>query len=55
MCGNADEMPQIIDEIAPYLTVVTINGADHKKKDQKMGWDRLIQPLGQGDFDVYGH
>jgi sugar phosphate isomerase/epimerase len=55
MAGNADEMPQIIDEVAPYLTVVTINGADHKKKGEKMGWDRLIQPLGQGDFDVYGH
>ena len=55
MAGNADEMPQIIDEVAPYLSVVTINGADHKKKGQKMGWDRLIQPLGQGSFDVYGH
>lgn len=55
MAGNADDMPQIIEEVAPYLLVATINGADHKKKDEKMGWDRLIQPLGQGDFDVYGH
>ena len=55
MAGNGDEMPQIIEEVAPRLSVVTINGADHKKKGQKMGWDRLIQPLGQGNFDVYGH
>ena len=55
MAGNGDEMPQIIEEVASRLSVVTINGADHKKKGQKMGWDRLIQPLGQGDFDVYGH
>jgi sugar phosphate isomerase/epimerase len=55
MADNADELPQIIQEVAPVLSVVTINGADHKKKGQTMGWDRLIQPLGRGDFDVYGH
>lgn len=55
MAGNGDELPQIIEEVAPHLSVVTINGADHKKKGEKTGWDRLIQPLGQGDFDVYGH
>ena len=55
MAGNGDELPQIVEEVASYLSVVTINGADHKRKGQKMGWDRLIQPLGQGDFDVYSH
>lgn len=48
------ELSQIIDETAPHLFVVTINGADCKEKGKPMGWDRLIQPLGQGDFDVYG-
>lgn len=33
---------------APYLNLVTINGADK----QGQNWDRLIQPLGQGDYDV---
>jgi len=33
----------------PYLVLVTINGADYEGE-----WDRLIQPLGRGQFDVYG-
>jgi len=53
MAGNGDKLPGIVEQIAPRLTIVTINGADNKKKGQKMGWDRLIQPLGRGDYDVY--
>ncbi|GAB6164370.1 hypothetical protein JCM19992_03700 [Thermostilla marina] len=37
----------------PLLKMVTINGAD-TGDTQAMGWDRLIQPLGQGSFDVAG-
>ncbi len=37
---------------APYLFVVTINGAENA--DPKLGWDKLIQPLDSGAFDVYG-
>jgi sugar phosphate isomerase/epimerase len=48
------DLPRIIEEVAPHLFVVTINGADRKEKGKPLGWDRLIQPLGQGDFDVYG-
>ncbi|MGQ9649473.1 MAG: sugar phosphate isomerase/epimerase family protein [Phycisphaerae bacterium] len=33
----------------PHLVLVTINGADFEGE-----WDRLIQPLGRGEFDVYG-
>lgn len=33
----------------PHLMLVSINGADHEGE-----WDRLIQPLGRGEFDVYG-
>lgn len=33
----------------PHLMLVTINGADFEGE-----WDRLIQPLGRGEFDVYG-
>ncbi len=32
----------------PKLFLVSINGADHEG-----GWDRLIQPLDRGAFDVY--
>lgn len=35
---------------APKLMVVSINGAD-TGDTRAMGWDRLIQPLGQGTFD----
>jgi sugar phosphate isomerase/epimerase len=36
----------------PYLMRVTINGADTPVGDP--GWDRLIQPLDAGSYDVYG-
>jgi hypothetical protein len=47
------ELPQIIEETAPYLFVVTVNGADRKEKGKPLGPGRRIQPLGQGSFDVY--
>jgi sugar phosphate isomerase/epimerase len=34
----------------PHLFMVTINGADPEGTD----WDRLIQPLDRGTFDMYG-
>jgi sugar phosphate isomerase/epimerase len=46
--GNLDAT---IQEAAPHLFLVSINGADHKEKG--FSWDRLIQPLGRGNFDVY--
>jgi sugar phosphate isomerase/epimerase len=36
----------------PYLMRVTVNGADPPEGDP--GWDRLIQPLDAGRYDVYG-
>jgi peptidoglycan/xylan/chitin deacetylase (PgdA/CDA1 family) len=53
MGDQGPELPQIIEEVAPHLFVVTVNGADKKEKGERIGWDRLIQPLGQGDCDVY--
>jgi sugar phosphate isomerase/epimerase len=43
---NLDER---LSEALPHLFMVSINGAEHKG-----GWDRLIQPLDRGEFDVYG-
>jgi sugar phosphate isomerase/epimerase len=37
----------------PYLYMVSIHGAD-AGNTKEMDWDRLIQPLGEGTFDVYG-
>ena len=53
MGDQGPDLPRIVDEVAPHLFVVTINGADCKEKGKPAGWDRLIQPLGQGNFDVY--
>ena len=36
----------------PHLFMVSVNGTD-SGDTQNMGWDRLIQPLGEGSFDMY--
>ncbi len=41
-----------IKKFTPWLVAVNICGADDGDT-QKMGWERLIQPLGQGSFDTY--
>lgn len=48
--GDEDKIPQLLTEAAPYLFLVTINGAD--SHIEKGGWDRLIQPLDQGTYDI---
>ena len=42
-------LDQRLHEAMPYLEMVSINGAEHEG-----GWDRLIQPLDRGAFDVFG-
>jgi len=41
-----------LKEFVPLLFAVNICGADGGDTKQ-FGWDRLIQPLGQGSFDTY--
>jgi sugar phosphate isomerase/epimerase len=48
-CGGGENVRPILQKAMPRLLAVTINGADHQGD-----WDRLIQPLGRGDFDVEG-
>lgn len=36
----------------PFIYMISLNGAD-SGDTQKMGWDKLIQPLGEGTFDTY--
>lgn len=45
--GDEKLIPQLLQECRPHLFAVTINGADHQGD-----WDRLIQPLDRGGFDV---
>lgn len=50
-CLKVDDeknMERRLKEAMPYLFAVSINGADHEG-----GWDRLIQTLDRGEFDVY--
>jgi sugar phosphate isomerase/epimerase len=51
---KADEKDRLEEKLVqaiPYLKAVSINGADDGVTNQ-MEWDRLIQPLGKGSFDV---
>lgn len=47
--GDADRIGELLVQAKPDLTFVTLNGADREGD-----WSRLIQPLGQGAFDVGG-
>ena len=46
--GGTEPVEHAVSRLRRLKTVV-INGADYKG-----GWDRLIQPLDRGEFDVYG-
>ena len=46
--GQESRIPEILREALPHLYVVSINGADHEG-----GWDRLIQTLDRGAYDVF--
>lgn len=46
-----DQLEEKLKRAMPYLFLVSINGADEGDTN-KMKWDRLIQPLGSGDYDV---
>ncbi len=50
MTDQGPKLDATIREAAPHLFLVSINGADVKRPGSS--WDRLIQPLGRGDFDV---
>jgi sugar phosphate isomerase/epimerase len=50
MDGKEDRIPALLEEVAPHLFCVTINGADSHPK--KPAWPQLIQPLGKGSYDV---
>ncbi len=50
--SERDPLP-LIKEALPRLNFITINGADTGDR-QKLGWDKLIQPLGRGSYNVAG-
>jgi len=50
--AETDPLP-VLQAALPRLMFVTINGAD-TGDTKTMGWDRLIQPLGEGSYDAAG-
>ncbi len=46
-----DDLEENLVKAIPWLAAVSINGADDGETNE-MDWDRLIQPLGKGSFDV---
>ena len=50
--GDRDPKP-VLKAALPHLFFVSINGADHGDT-RTMDWNRLIQPLGTGSFEVGG-
>jgi sugar phosphate isomerase/epimerase len=49
--GSERDPVPVIKAALPRLNFVTINGAD-TGDTRKLGWDKLIQPLGRGTYDV---
>ncbi len=48
MAGNEKDIKRLLQRAQPRLMMVTVNGADHKG-----GWDRLIQTLDRGEFNIH--
>lgn len=46
-------LDQLLEVAGPHLVAVTINGADSQGRGDS-DWQRLIQPLDRGDFDIAG-
>jgi len=49
---SPENLSKVIELTLPKLFAVSISGADDGDT-QQMDWDRLIQPLGQGTFNVF--
>lgn len=49
---SEENLAKVIELTLPKLFAVSISGADCGDT-KSMNWDRLIQPLGKGSFDVY--
>lgn len=48
---ETNKLEEKIEKAMPHLFLVSINGAD-KGDTHNMNWDRLIQPLGEGTYNV---
>ena len=54
--GNGPTMRYAIQEVAPYITLASINGADIKMQADSMeGWDDAIKPLYSGTYNTQNY
>lgn len=51
MVGDEARIPDLLEQAAPHLFLVTINGADAGAGGTT--WGRLIRPLDEGGFDMH--
>jgi sugar phosphate isomerase/epimerase len=49
--GSERDVKPVLRVVMPRLMFITIHGAD-TGDTKRMGWDRLIQPLDAGSYDV---
>jgi len=49
---DKEKIAEKLKNAMPYLFLVSLNGADDGDT-HNMNWDRLIQPLGRGNYDVF--
>lgn len=50
MVGDEARIPELLEQAAPHLFLVTINGADTDAAGTT--WNRLIRPLDEGSYDT---
>ncbi|MCB1205742.1 MAG: TIM barrel protein [Verrucomicrobiae bacterium] len=48
--GDEAKIPELLAKAAPRLFLVTVNGADRNAAGAS--WERLIRPLGEGDYPL---
>jgi sugar phosphate isomerase/epimerase len=51
--GNGDKLQELVKDSIDSLFLVSINGADQVTyPNREKNWQKLIQPVGEGDFDL---
>ena len=50
--NNKDRLDEVIAKVAPHLALASLNGVDTSVAFSVKGWDTMIIPLDQGDYDV---
>lgn len=52
--GNKDRLAEVVREAMPYLSLVTLNGADTVYRPRDPDWSDAIKPLYEGSYDAGG-